>query len=299
VPVSNPCVRCGAPTDATVCRPEARALADELLVAAGHAEDAEAVITRQVRYSAGGRSGSDEQPIIGDLTASARLGPIDTAICGWARIVSEETGRRPRWKPAEGPLCPPLGRPCSHDSCAALRRSQPPSGVARDAAWLAQPRQMEFLRKHPAADEAFAVLEEACEQLAILVDRPAEKDLVGVCDCGKVLYAAREKAFVTCPQPTCRLVWNVDESRDILRRHLGDKLVTIGEAARLAAYLDSDRTQDNIRKLLESRVKGGQLLARGELHGEPIYQFREVSAVLAAIPRRQARHDAEPATRPC
>lgn len=50
------CVRCTRPMadQAYVCLPEAQELAETLSAAAGHAVDAEAVITRQTRYGGGG-----------------------------------------------------------------------------------------------------------------------------------------------------------------------------------------------------------------------------------------------------
>lgn len=285
--MTAPCVRCGRPTDAAVCAPEAQGLAEDLVRAAGHAEDAWTVIARQTRYGGGSGGGSvDGAP---DLSASAKLAPIVTAIGGWARLVEDQTGRRPRWRPLAGPLCPPSGHRCAHGSCEGIRRRTPPPKLALDAAWLA--RQVEWLRRHPAAEEAFRDLTAAGIQLAWLCDSPAENELVGVCDCGKILYAREGREVIQCPMPTCKLVWHVERSRDILRRHLGDKLVTASEAARLAAYLDSDRTQDGIRKLIAARVRSRQLLAHGEIpdeNGDPIptYRFGEVAAVLATIPRR-------------
>lgn len=287
------CVRCGAPTDATVCRPEALSLAETLQIAAGHAEDAETVIARQVRYGAGGRGGRSE-PLPVDLTASARLAAVGNTIGTWMRIVLEESGARPPapWRPMAGALCPPTrpgdeprrGGRCGHGSCAAIRDRTPPSALAAACSWLAT--QVGWLRKHPAAGEAWRELEDACEQLRRLVDRPADRELVGMCDCGRTLYAPHGRGVVTCPERTCQLRWEVAESRDILRAALNGKLVTAGEAARLAAYLDGDRTQDTIRKLIAARVKTGQIAAHGMINGEPAYRFGEISAVLAAIPQR-------------
>lgn len=283
--MTNDCVRCGRPMpdQARVCSPEAQSLADDLLRAAGHAEDAEAVITRQARYGGGGRGGSDE-PLPIDLTASTKLNAVKLAICGWAEIVIHETGRRPAWRPLAGPLCPPTGTRCLHGSCDGIRRRMPPTDIARDAAWLA--RQTGWLRKHPAADEAFRELEAACHQLARLVDRPADRELVGMCDCGRTLYAPHGRTVVTCPAVTCRLHWNVAESRDILRRSLDGKLVTAAEAARLGSYLDTDRSQLQIRKLINAWSARGMVFAHGEIDGEPTYRFGDVADRLARTPRR-------------
>ncbi|BCJ45335.1 hypothetical protein GCM10010168_86040 [Actinoplanes ianthinogenes] len=307
--MTQTCVRCGASTkDGYVCaRPCAQSLAEDLVGAAGHAEDAWTVIARQTRYGGGSRGGSvDASP--GDFTASAKLAPIAAAVGGWTRIVAEETGRRPVWRVMAGPLCPPTGQRCAHGSCEALRRREPPPALALELAWLA--RQVGWLRQHPAADEAFRDLTHACHQLTRLVDRPAEKELVGVCDCGKVLYAVEGRQIIQCPMPTCQLVWDVERSRDILRRHLGDKLVTASEAAKLASYLDADRTQETIRKLIAARVRDGRLVAHGQVLGEPdedeiaaaaeedrepepvvipLYRFGDVAALLAATPIRRRR----------
>lgn len=282
------CVVCGRPTaDGYVCHADALSLAETLQDAAGHAEDAETVIARQARYGGGSRGGSDE-PLPVDLTASTRLAAISDTITGWARHILEERDiDLPSWTPLAGPPCPAGW--CRHDSCRTIRSGREPvSALALAAGWLAT--QTSWLRKRPEAKEAFRELDDACADLARLVDRPADKDLVGMCDCGKVLYANRGKTVVTCPVPTCKLTWDVGKSRDILRRSLDDKLVVLAEAARLAAYLDGDRTQDNIRKLLDKRVKAGRLTAHGEVDGEDTYRFGEIMVLLATIPKRERRH---------
>jgi hypothetical protein len=264
---ATPCVRCGRPTaDGYACHGCAQGLAQVLTVAAGHAEDAEAVLARQTRYGAGGRGGNDE-PLPVDLTAATRYRAVENAIGGWARHVSEATGDA-----IPPPVWPTLNTTAIAAQYLAARVGQ--------------------LRGWPEAGEAFKELHDTCAQLSRLVDRPADRDLVGMCDCGKTLYAASGRTVVQCPAVTCKLVWNVAESRDILRRALDGKLVTASEAARLAAYLDGDRTQDAIRKLIASRAAGGQLGAHGQIGDEPAYRFGEVVAVLATIQRRRTREGA-------
>lgn len=280
------CVRCGRPLNdaALVCHADAQKLAETLLAAAGHAEDAGTLGERGARLGAGAHGGGDTP--LPDLTRSARYARATNAITTWARIAAEETHRRPRWRNAAGPLCPPTGTRCEHGSCEAIRRRTPPDPVALAAAWLAQ--QTGWLRAHPAAGEAFADLEQACADLARLVDVPPDRELVGMCDCGRVLYAEHDQAYVTCPHPTCRLRWGVTESRDILRRALRDKLVDAADAARLAAHWD-ERTSDQIRKLVNAWSSRGQLVAHGGIGGEPAYRFGEIVDRLARTPRRERR----------
>lgn len=287
--MSAPCVRCGQPMPdvAFVCRPEASALAQRLREAFGHLEDAEAVITRQVRYGAGSRGGSDEAPGP-DLAAAARLARIENTIGTWTRHVLEERQTTiPAWTLTVGPSCAQGW--CGHASCREIRYQPRPSELAHACAWLASEVET-WLRMRPEADQAFAELESACDDLARLVDRPAETELVGMCDCGRTLYAVEGRTVIRCPQITCRLLWNVAESRDILRRALDAKAVTAGHAARLAQYLDTDRTQEQIRKLINSWSSRGQLLAEGETEdGEPTFRFGDVAERLARTPRRAAR----------
>lgn len=282
------CVRCGRglPDGGLVCHAEAQELSDALRAAAGYAEDASTLSVRAARYQAGGRGGSGDSPLP-DLTRADRYDRAANAITGWARIAVEETGRRPRWRPAIGPLCPPTGIRCDHGSCEAIRRRTAPDPVALAAAWLAQ--QTGWLRTHPAAGEAFDELHAACDDLARLVDVPPDRDLVGMCDCGKVLYAVRGRTTVQCPVPTCKLTWDVERSREILRQALDGKLVTAAEAARLGQYLDTDRTQEQIRKLVAKWAQRGHLLAHGELQAEPAYRFGDVADRLARTPRRAGR----------
>lgn len=285
---------CGRPVADGYARHEcALKLAQALTVAAGHAEDAEAVIARQTRYGAGSRGGSG-QGLTPDPKRIARFGRIVEAVSGWADILVEETGRRPRWRPYLGPLCAPAPpgdderdwSRCDHDSCATARRREALSTLALDAMWLARPRQTDELRQHPAAGEAIATLHRACDDLARFVDRPADRDLVGMCDCGKVLYAAHGRTVVQCPQPTCKLVWNVDRSRDILRDALRGKLFTAAEAAHFAAHWD-DRTSEQIRKLINKWNERGRIAAHGTIGSDPIYLFGDVLDRLAQSPPRR------------
>lgn len=298
------CVRCAKPMadQAYVCRADAQSLADDLLKAAGHAEDAEAVIARQVRYGNGGQGESGDGSHDPDLIAARRLGAFRNTIGTWARVVTEETGRQPRWRPMAGPLCPHAIGPCDHDSCASIRRRLPGPALSLETAWLS--RRVDFLRKHPAAGEAFRELHDACSQLERLVDRPVEnRHLVGICDCGKVLYAPWDWTVIQCKERNCGATWNLSDGQDILLRHLDDKLMTASEATRLAGHLDAERTQDGIRKLIDKWAQRSEILAHGQVMREPTaaelkadpeltevavptYRFGEIRNRLAATPRR-------------
>lgn len=294
------CVICGRPLSdqAYACPVDALSLAETLQTAAGHAEDAETVLSRQARYGGGSRGGSSDG-LTYDATKTAKYDRVRNTVGTWVDDIRGTLDEDiPAWRPLVGALCPPTGTSrCGHGSCDQLRHDHRPGELARDLLWLAG--KTGWLRKRQEADQAFRELTDACEELARLVDRPPDKVLFGQCDCGKVLYAATDKIQVRCPVQTCRQVWHVERSREILRAALDSRLVTAQEAARLGQYLDSDRTQDNIRKLIDGRVKSGRLVAHGEVETEdgpePTYRFGEISLMLATIPKRERRRSVQAA----
>lgn len=317
------CVCCGKPMadPGPVChRPCAHSLAESLREAAGHAEDAWTVIARQARYGGAGGARKVEpepaetaedarrnpvttfawaasverpragaliaEPMPGDLDASARLDDVGNVVTTWARHVCEHRGvELPARRPLLGPLCA-NGPRCGHASCAGVRYRRPPSALGEAAAWLAT--QVEWLRARPEAREAFDELGDACRMLARLVDSPPDDLLVGMCDCGTTLYAPPWRTVVECPEKRCKLRWNVEKSRDILRDALREKLFTAAEAAHLAAYWD-ERTSEQIRKLISMWVRPERRLieAHGRLGEDPLYRFGDVIDRLARTPTRR------------
>lgn len=298
------CLRCGQPLadGALICRAEAQQLAQALTDAAGHAQDAQGGSPRQSGYAGGGRAAYGEAPMP-DLRRAVQLDRIATAVDTTARMLVEDGYAKPRpvWRPAAGPLCPPTGYRCPHRSCEQIRDRTPPAELAQALTWLSA--QTEALRKHPAARQAFRDLHDCATTLERLVDRPPSGHrLVGMCDCGRILYAPHGRDVVRCPKP-CGAEWNVTESQDILLSHLDDKLVTVPDALDMAGWLDTDRTREQIRKLIAGWVKRGQLAAHGHIWRDPTdaevrtdpeaypvavptYRFGEIRNRLAETPRR-------------
>lgn len=288
------CARCGRPTDAAICHIDAQELAEVLTAAAGHAEDAWTVIARQTRYGTGSRGGR-ERPLPVDLAAAADFGAVENTLTTWIRHVVET---RP---PLIGPAC----ASCGHSSCNTIRDRQPPPTLADAIYWLA--RQVDWLRRRPEAEQAFDELHDACRVLARMVDRPgtAGLRLVGMCDCGRILYAPHGRDTVTCK--SCGASWHVERSQQILRQALDERLVTAAEAAHLGAFLDTDRTQKQIRALLDVWARRGRIAEHSDIlikhrHGDrcepgcdtavdrlPTYRFGEIAARMAETPRRHPR----------
>lgn len=300
---ANLCTRCGRPApDGDLCHAEALNLAEELRTAAGHADDAGTVIGRQARYGTGTRGGRD-QPLPVDLTAAADYAAARNTITTWIRHISENSGPTiPTHQHAAGPVCQ---HECGHVSCRALQRPTPPIPLADATRWLAD--QVGWLRTRPEAEQAFDELGYACQVLTRLVDRPEPPQLrlVGMCDCGRILYAPHSRDVVQCRASNCGASWNVTESQDILRAALDNRHVTAAEAAHLAGFLDTDRTGRQIRKLVNKWAERDQITAHEVLvkhhHRDTCeddcaklsdtiatYRFGDVADRIANTPRRTA-----------
>lgn len=280
------CAACAKPLadGSVVCSADARELAKALTAAAGHAEDAWTVIARQARYGVGGGARAEPEPaaeIVEDLrrnrvTAFAWAASIERPPAGGLRPepLPVALGKAEDFHAAENTITT-WARDMGTDA----------DSLAGAARWLAE--HVDQLRFHAAAAEAFDELHDACRMLVRVVDRPgADRRLVGVCDCGAVLYARHGQTVIQCGERTCGATWDVERSREILLKHLDGRLLTAAEAARMAAYLDSDRTTEQIRVLIASWAKRGQVAAHGAIGGAPTYLFGEVRARLAETPRR-------------
>ncbi|MBB4755312.1 hypothetical protein BJ964_009583 [Actinoplanes lobatus] len=299
--MTNTCVICERPTpDGEACHQCARDLAETLREAAGHAEDAWTVIARQTRYGAGSRGGREQPPIV-DFTAADDYAAARNTLTTWILHVIEQDGPTiPTPQRAAGPVC---ALQCGHVSCRALQRPTPPIPLADATRWLAD--QTTWLRTRPEAEQAFDELGYACQILTRLVDRPEPPQLrlVGMCDCGKILYARHGVDVVECKGEHCGATWHVDRSQTILRAALDERLVTAGEAAHLAGYLDTDRSAKQIRALVDVWGKRGRInpadhvLVKHTHRGcdddcaevrdiVPVYRFGDIAALMATAERR-------------
>lgn len=303
----NDCVICGRPApDGWACvacavdRP--RQLLAEIQDMLPAALD---VAHRQARHgtSAGG-SGKPGSALPLDLGATARLDGVRTALTTWARHIAEIRGVEipdpPTVEPVRGPTC---ARPyaCDHESCRTVREPHRAiSDAEHAAAWLAA--HCEWMRHRPQCAEFLEDVEAAHRIIRSIAEPGQHRVIVGLCDCGKTLYAIAGRQTVTCKD--CQLTWDVDDSRDALRGHLDDRLVTAAEAAHLAGFLDTDRTGEQIRKLVNKWSERGLLTRHGDVrlkhqHRDgcragcatvmdviDTYRFGDISDRIATTPRR-------------
>ncbi|WP_213452874.1 DUF1922 domain-containing protein [Rhizomonospora bruguierae] len=253
--MSDPtCAACQRPdpTGGVCCHDCAGRARRSLHIVADLTGDARDVAHGQARRGTGrvgGGGGEVRLPL--NLAATARLDAAQNELTGWARHVAGERG---------------LPTPAGAD----------PLEVA--ARWLTG--HVEWLRFREEAFEAFEAFGDAERTVTTIADRPPERVIVGACDCGARLYAPRGAAVATCRD--CGQRWDVDKSRDILRRHLAKMLATPAEIATMALYLDPDADRRRVRHLITvwaTRRRGGVPLItmRGrDAAGAPLYRVGEV-----------------------
>ncbi|HEX5771798.1 MAG TPA: hypothetical protein VFY11_12605 [Nocardioidaceae bacterium] len=277
--MTNTCAICGRPTpDGYACVADAvdrpRQLLAEIQDMLPAALD---VAHRQARHgTSGGGHGKPGSALPIDLGATARLDGVRTALTTWGRHIAEERG-------------------------VTVAGDGEPILVA--ARWLAD--HCEWMRHREECPEFLGDIRAAHRIVRGIAEPAAVRVIVGLCDCSKTLYAAAGRQTVTCKD--CQLTWDVDDSRDALRGHLDDRLVTAAEAAHLAGFLDTDRSAVQIRKLVNKWSERGVLAKHGDVrikhqHRDSCpagcaaamdvidtYRFGDIAGRIADTPTRAAR----------
>lgn len=262
------CVTCQRPVDGTAygCQHCADRTGEWLTRAAGLVVDALEAAAGLVRYGSRGPRGGIDPPMLGNPAAADRLAHAGTTITTWARRVAEERGQE---------LPVPDRRAGEHP-------------VAVAATWLVG--QLDWLRHRSYAEEALGGLEAAARTIVRGADRPPEQVIVGACECGTALYAIAGAATATCR--ACGAKWDVERSRDILRKHLDGMLATAAEIAVMALHLHPDARRHKVRHLINVWASRTQITRRGlSRDGSPTYRVGEVLARLDPLlskPEREA-----------
>jgi hypothetical protein len=297
----NLCVRCGRPTPDgyadVICGVERpRAWLAEIADMVPAARD---VAQRQARRGGGGgASGKPGSSLPIDLGATSRLDAVRNELTTRVRHIAEERDVN-RVEINGGGLTVAFRGSVWMDQVQGLT-----DDLGAMALWLAD--HCEWMRHRPEVDEWLTDVE-ACARIVRRVADP-ERDgrvIVGLCDCGKMLYAPKDREVVTCPE--CEQQWDVDASTEALRDQLNDRLVTAGEAAHLGGYLDTDRSGKQIRSLIDLWVRTERLAHHGEVlikHKHrpgcesgcrqaidriATYRFGDIGELVASTPRRAAR----------
>jgi hypothetical protein len=267
------CDRCGRPVvdSSYVCTDCVRPVRRDLETVAKVAGEAATTVAKLDRIGHGSRRSDPDPPLPVNLEAGEDHDAAVNVLTTWARHVHESSGRALPAVDGQHPL-------------------------AVLATWLVD--QLDWLRHRREATEAVEGLSEACRILVRVVDRPPERIVVGQCPCGEYLYAIRAAPAVTCR--SCGASYDVDATRAMLRRQLGQTLMTAAEIATLATYLGLTGSRGTTRKLINQWASRGLIAAHGSYHVDDedqadedgvagLFRFGDVIERLA-VSRRRVDH---------
>lgn len=211
-------------------------------------------IARQVRFGDPMGRGRSEQPLSFDWDKSVDRSTVDNTITTWVRHIVAETGA---WTP---------------------------SNVGELMRWLADPKQIDWLRYRPEAAEALDELDYAGRLVVRSIDAPSERWYAGPCmtgSCAEDLYGRPSAAVLRCKE--CGTEHDAEARRDWLLNQAEDMLFNAADIARFASSVRREKvTSSQIRGLAHR----GRIAAKGfDRNQKPTYR---VGDVLIAIERMAA-----------
>jgi len=254
----HPCEACNArpAPDATVCITCMDHLISEIAsVGAYHglAYDLDIAMAKlsKFRPSPGGRSGSDERPLMIDERASDAAGHLKAALARWARVIVDDTGAE-----------------------------QPSDALAGIAFWMR--RRVRWLAYHHEAAKAYEEICDAVRAARIAVDRPRDRVYSGPCDCGRDLYAWPGDAWAVCrgEEHEEPLMWPVDARREWLLQQAADFVGTTSQVAAALSRHDRPVTPAVIRG---HAFRGNLRPVWADSRGRALYRLGDVLNVVIPV----------------
>jgi hypothetical protein len=197
-------------------------------------------LSRQARIGNAGRGGLASEKDPWKQRVSIAAGALENVLTTWARDLSDE-----EWRPG-------IGAHPAHAAASYLLMS------------------IDSIRKHPAADALHDEVTDAVRQARRDVDRPADRQYLGVCrhefegvPCPEELWAQPWAEIVRCK--TCGHDHDVSERRAWLLEQAEDMIVTVKEASRYMGQVGGITvTESSIR----GYIHRGKLSYRpGTIHG--------------------------------
>lgn len=247
---------CGKPTRdaAYVCDTCAEALSVALGEIPWLDEELEVTITKRkgidYRRVGGGKGGTLEQPSPPEWNASSARTHLKGVLVAWVKFCAEEH----------------------------VRHSSPHPGIPTDdltaiSRWLMW--RVDGLALHDIGPEAVDEITSAVAHCHRLIDRPADRQYLGVCDeCeGGRLYARPGGSWAKCNN--CEAATNAEQLRGKLLTELDDRLCTAAEIARLSTYLGLRADRESVRKRINQWHTRG-VIASESMFEEPAFRFGPV-----------------------
>lgn len=265
---------CGRPvTDhAFVCVSCAAALREALVrLRDDLADDLDVSLARQARIGSGGGGRPAETPLPYGEAASETRWLLHTTLVSWVLVLLNDL--RPF-----GPVC----ARCEHRSCSTITdRATPDETLPAMADWLAT--RVGTLRHHPHGPRAVDELLHAVRQADQAIDRPADRNFLGVCsvelddggECDAELYAPPGYRTFVCY--VCKTSHDVAYRQKVLLEYAKDVLGTATELARALSGLGEHVTPSMIRGYAHRK----RLVPRGtDSVGHPLYRLGDVLALI-------------------
>lgn len=231
-------------------------------------DELETTITKRkgidYRRVGGGKGGKTAQPSPPEWTASTARDNLKAVLVAWVLFCAEERVRN---------QSPHQGIP--EDTLPAISR------------WLMW--RVDGLALHDIGAEAVDEITSAVAHCHRLIDRPADRQYLGQCECGEGrLYARPSGAMARCN--TCGQVIDADTLRRKLLAELDDRLCTASEIAKLSTYLGLHDERDRIRKRIERwGANEGHPLRRVSMNGQDHYRFGEAYLALMEHENKRER----------
>ncbi len=251
------CVLCDHPIldTAYCCKLCGDRTAKNLLAGAELYMEMDVAIARLVRFGDPMGRGRSEQPLPFDWDKSVDRETVNNAVTTWVRHIVAETGA---WTP---------------------------TNVGELMRWLADPKQIDWLRYRPEAAEALDELDYAARLVVRCIDAPSDRWYAGPCkvgNCEEDLYGRPGAATIRCKE--CGSQHDATARRDWLLKQAEDMLATATEVARLATAMRREHvTPSQVRGLAHRGRIEAKGMDRQQRH--PTYR---VGDVLVAIERMAA-----------
>lgn len=205
-------------------------------------------------------SRSYERPLPWDERAAVTADLLRSTVVAWVRIVLDERGGR----------CP--------------------QNTVKDMATFLM-SQLEWIRHADQTVEMPDEIRHVATEARRVVDIAPDRLYIGPCDpdgrwgelpCPTDLYARQGATETACP--TCELVWNVENRRQVMLEAAQDRLVTAADLSKFLSAYGEPLTADRIRKWVERE----QLVPHGrDSAGRPTYRVSEATDLLASMNERR------------